>query len=257
MLSLARTCRSLYAAFSGPTLGKVTNLRTWRTQECLFALYRRVRFHFDHPGTAQTVLQRVPHEFLKEIRAIHVNCGHYSEKNMAIVLQLAEANPCGLHLCGMGNVLNKATRTKMSPPSQVTLQDWLLQVAGSLSVGFALRHAEKRGEKLCSDPSSKLAEIVTRRLGGTPAEESMPPDCLQACTLSSGNHDCGWYCSESDTDVLRWHTRCFFWRTWSRVMLEKKLVKKERKLWMKIRRYIAIGRMRQHAANAVAEESRV
>lgn len=79
---------------------------------------------------------------------------------MTVVLQLAEANPCGLHRCGMGSVLNKATRTKMSPPSQVTLQDWLLQVSGSLSVGFALRYAEKRGEKVCPDPSSNSRRLL-------------------------------------------------------------------------------------------------
>lgn len=122
MLSLARTCRSLYAAFPRPTLEAVTDL-PGRSQECLALLYRRITFYFDQPSTARTFFQQVPRNSLKGIQGIHVNYGHHSEENSAVVLQLMEANPCGLHLCGMENVLDKATRTKMLPPSQVALQD--------------------------------------------------------------------------------------------------------------------------------------
>ncbi|PWI65417.1 hypothetical protein PCL_07018 [Purpureocillium lilacinum] len=108
--------------------------------ECLRTLYRHITFHFDDTRKMQSVLSTHDRDtFLRDIRGVHLSCDIYTEENIAFVLELSRANPCCLHLCGMGGITDGATQRTRLPSSKTTLERWLLGASRSLSQRSSLR----------------------------------------------------------------------------------------------------------------------
>ena len=197
-------------------------------------------FHFDHPSKIHRILPTHDRSvFLQNFRCVHVSCNVYTEENLALVLQLAQANPCGVHLCGMGSITDRTTQRTQVPSRRTTLKAWLLGASRSLSDGAAVSCAEE-------DRDPELLELVVRHLLGSPADESTRPCrssgspadestlhcCLQACTVDSDDHNC----SRIRSIASRWHEYCRIRRITSRRKLRGVSVRAEHRMLLERRR---------------------
>ncbi len=173
-------------------------------------------FHFDHPSKIHRILPTHDRSvFLQNFRCVHVSCNVYTEENLASVLELAQANPCGVHLCGMGSITDRTTRRTQVPSRRTTLKAWLLGASRSLSDGAASSCAEGR--------RPEVLELAVRRSSGSPADEPARPRCLQACTVDSDDHNC----SKVRSIAPKWHNYCRIRRITSRRKLWNVFVRAE------------------------------